>query len=84
MTLSLPWLGSLFFVFIRLSTGLLFTPIQAIRQLPVHARLLFIFTLSLLLTPYVKHPTALSNNTLLLGGLAECANGLILATSIYV
>jgi flagellar biosynthetic protein FliR len=83
MTLSMPWLSGLFFVLIRLGTVLLFTPIQAIRQLPVHARLLFIFSLSLLLTNYVKQPTALSNNDLLLGGLAEFANGLILATSIY-
>jgi flagellar biosynthetic protein FliR len=83
MTLSLPWLTGLFFVAIRLSTVLIFTPIQAIRQLPIHARLLFIFTLSMLLANYVQAPATLSNNAILIGSLAEFANGLILATSLY-
>lgn len=83
MTLSLPWLSSLFFITIRLGTVLLFTPIQAIRQLPIHARLMFLFTLSMLLVNYVPPQAELTNNALLLGGLAEFSNGLILSTSIY-
>lgn len=84
MTLSLLWLSDLFFISIRLGTVFLFTPIQAIRYLPIHARLLFIFTLSMLLANYVpSSPSILSNNAILLGGLAEFANGLILATSLY-
>lgn len=83
MTISLPWLTSLFFITIRLGTVLLFTPIQAIRQLPIHARLILIFTLSMLLANYVPQKSELSNNAILFGGLAEFANGLILATSLY-
>lgn len=84
MTLSLLWLSDLFFISIRLGTVFLFTPIQAIRYLPIHARLLFIFTLSMFLANYVpSSPSILSNNAILLGGLAEFANGLILATSLY-
>lgn len=83
MTLSLPWLGTLFFIVIRVGTVLLFTPIQAIRILPVHTRLLFIFILSLLLVNYQSAAADLDNTALLLGGLAECSNGLILSLSIY-
>ena len=83
MTLSLTWLTSLFFITIRLGTVLLFTPIQAIRQLPVHARLMLVFTLSTLLVNYVPAQEELSNNAILLGGISEFANGLILATSLY-
>lgn len=83
MTLSLPWLTSLFFITIRLGTVLLFTPIQAIRQLPVHARLVLVFTLSMVLVNYVPAQSELSNNAILLGGLSEFTNGLILATSLY-
>lgn len=82
MNLSLPWLTSLFFVTIRLGTVLLFTPIQAIRQLPVHARLILIFVFSLLLINYIPTQNTPDDN-ILLGGLAEFSNGLILATSLY-
>lgn len=83
MTLYLPWLVNLFFISIRVSVILLFTPIQAIRQLPIHVRLFLVFAFSLLINNYlpVSHNTNRVN--LVLGGLAECANGLILATSIY-
>jgi len=83
MTLSLPWLTNLFFITIRLGTVLLFTPIQAINQLPIHARLMLILTLSMLLVNYVPCTSQLNNNTILPGVLAECSNGLILATSLY-
>lgn len=83
MTLSLPWLSNLFFIVIRLGTVLLFTPIQAIRQLPVHPRLMLVFTLSLLVMQYVPENTQQEHLTTLLGAVAEFANGLILATSVY-
>lgn len=83
MTLSVPWLTTLFFITIRLGTMLLFTPIQAIRYLPIHARLLFTFSLSFLLTHYAPSHHALSNNAIILGALAEFSNGLILAASLY-
>jgi flagellar biosynthetic protein FliR len=83
MTLSLPWINTLFYVSIRLGTLLLFTPIQAIRQLPIPIRLLFIFTLSLILTNNLPHPQTNDSLRIFLGSLAECAQGLILAASIY-
>ncbi|MFI4963282.1 MAG: flagellar biosynthetic protein FliR [Legionellales bacterium] len=83
MTLSLPWLNTLFFIVIRLGTLLLFTPIQAISKLPIQTRLVFIFALGLLLANH--QPSVQDNDTtnLLLGALAEFSNGLILASSIY-
>lgn len=83
MILSLPNLSNLFFISIRLSTVLLFTPIQAIGILPVHTRLLLIFILSFLLVGYMPNPQKVDNMALLLGATAEFSNGLILATSIY-
>lgn len=83
ITLSSPFLGKLFFVMIRLGTTLVFTPITAIKQLPVHLRLLLIFSLSLFLVQDLPNPKMLDNNTLFLGSLAEGAKGLILATSLY-
>ena len=82
MTLSLPWINHLFFIAIRLSAVLLFTPIQAIRQLPIHIRLLLVFIFSILFIGNTPN-TALNNNHLLISGLVEFANGLILATSLY-
>lgn len=83
MTLSLPWLSTLFFVAIRLGTVLLFTPIQAIRQLPVPTRLILIFIFSLLIVNYIPVGEVIDNNRMVLGGVAEFSNGLILSTSIY-
>lgn len=83
MTISLTWLTALLFTTIRLGTVLLFTPIQAIRQLPVHTRLLFIFIFSMLLINYVPNSESLNNKNILIGSIAEFSNGLILATSIY-
>ncbi|MDI1352655.1 MAG: flagellar biosynthetic protein FliR [bacterium] len=82
MNLSLPWITSLFFIVIRIGTVLLFTPIQAIRQLPIHARLLFIFIFSMLLVNYVPNSIPLTDTRILIGGVAEFSNGLILATSL--
>lgn len=83
MTLSLSWLTHLLFISIRLGTVLLFTPIQAIRQLPIHTRFMFLFILSIVLLNYLSDTLSLSDENLVLGGLAEFSNGLILATSLY-
>lgn len=83
MTLSTPLLSNLFFVVIRLGTVLLFTPIQAIKLLPITARLTLIFVLSQLIIEYLPSPGAMDNTRLVIGALAECCNGLILATSLY-
>jgi flagellar biosynthetic protein FliR len=83
MTLSITWLIHLFFITIRLGTVLLFTPVQAIHQLPIMIRLILVFALSCLLTFNVSHHVQLDNTGILLGGLAEFANGLILATGLF-
>ena len=83
MTFSLPWITSLFFITIRLGTVLLFTPIQAIRQLPIPTRLILVFSFSLLIVNYTPYQHFLDDNTILIGSIAELSNGLILATSIY-
>ena len=83
MTISLPWITSLFFITIRLGTVLLFTPIQAIRQLPTPTRLILVFAFSLLIVNYAPYQHFLDDNAILIGSIAELSNGLILATSIY-
>ncbi|CEG57433.1 flagellar biosynthetic protein FliR [Legionella fallonii] len=83
MTLSLPWITSLFFIAIRLGTVLLFTPIQAIRQLPIPTRLIVTFTFSLLMVNYAPQQSISNNSAILISSLAELSNGLILATSLY-
>lgn len=83
MTVSLAFLGKLFFVMIRLSTVFFFTPITAFKQLPLHLRLVFVFSLSLLLSHHLPNPKAVNNNALFLGAIAEGANGLMLATCLY-
>lgn len=83
MTLSLNWITHFSFISIRMCTVLLFTPIQAIRQLPLHSRILFIFTTSFLVLMSLSGTLGLANNNFILGGIAEFSNGLILATSLY-
>lgn len=83
MTLYTPWLVTLLFITIRLSMVLLLTPIHAIRQLPIHVRLCLVFSFALLINNYLPAIVNTQEINVLLGGLAECANGLILATSIY-
>ncbi len=83
MTLSISWITILLFICIRIGTVLLLTPIQAIHNLPIHARLLFVFSLSILITQGLPSLTPTNELTLLIGSLCEFINGLILATSIY-
>lgn len=80
--LSASYIEQLFFVSIRLGTVLLFTPISAIKQLPILVRLMLIFSLSLLFTE-ANSTTTLDNLALALASLAEAAKGLMLAASIY-
>jgi flagellar biosynthetic protein FliR len=83
MNLSLPWLTNLLYISIRMGTVILFIPIQAIRQLPIHIRLLLIFIFSILLVYFVPSRNDLVNDSILLGGIAEFSNGLILVVSLY-
>jgi flagellar biosynthetic protein FliR len=81
MNVSLPWVAHLLFITIRLSALFLFTPIQAIRQLPAPMRLILVFSFSLLV--HLNTPAPASTDYLFARSLAEFANGLILATSLY-
>lgn len=83
MTLSLPWITNLFFIAIRLGMVLLFTPIQAIRQLPIPTRLILIFAFSMLIANYTPYLQFIDNHTILISSIVELSNGLILAASIY-
>ncbi|WP_298627884.1 flagellar biosynthetic protein FliR [uncultured Legionella sp.] len=83
MIVSTSWITTLLFITIRMGTILLFTPIQAIRQIPVHSRLIFIFIFSVLMSLNTDQVTEMENPRILLGGIAEFANGLILATSMF-
>lgn len=84
ISLNLPTMTAIFFVAIRLGAVLLFTPIQAIRQLPIHVRLVLVLSLSILLVSNLslsvqQHDEA----TLVAGALVEFANGLTLSMSLY-
>lgn len=77
-------LTTTFLVAIRLGIVLLFTPIEAIRLLPVHTRLLLVLILSMLVVANLSLPTHQSNElSLFMSGIAELCNGLILSLSIY-
>ncbi|KTD35314.1 flagellar biosynthetic protein fliR [Legionella moravica] len=83
MTISTAWLIQLMFITIRLGTVLLFAPVQAIHQLPLKVRLLFVFACSALVSCSLSAHVPLDNLHILLGGIAEFANGLILATGLF-
>lgn len=81
MTIASAWIFTLFMVFIRMSTVLLFTPIQAIRLLPKQLRFLFAFFLSLFVS--LQLSPAQDESTLLSSALSEFMNGLILSLGLY-
>ncbi|ARG96972.1 flagellar biosynthetic protein FliR [Legionella micdadei] len=71
-------------VAIRLGVILIFTPIQAIRQLPIHVRLFIVFALSIFLVSNlslsVRPPDEIG---LAIDALVELSNGLILSISLF-
>ncbi len=84
MSLNIPMLNATFFVAIRLGVVLLFTPIQAIRQLPIHTRLLLVLILSGLLVANLSlSVTKMNEAAIIAGALVEFANGLSLSMSLY-
>lgn len=84
MTLSISWLTSFMYITIRLGALIMLSPIGAIRNLPVHVRLLFLFSISALMNQIIGVYPAYDEMRLLIGALCEAANGLILCTSLYV
>lgn len=84
MTLAIAPLTTTFLVAIRLGTVLLLSPIEAIRLLPIHTRLLLVLILSMLVVGNLPSSTLPSNElSLSMSGLAEFCNGLILSLSLY-
>lgn len=83
MSLSLAWISGLFFIAIRLSVFFLFSPVQAFRQLPTQARIVYIFIFSALLINFVPEKATYDTPALLLGSVAELANGLIMSASLF-
>ena len=84
MTIAVAPLTTTFLVAIRLGTVLLFSPIEAIRLLPIHARLLLVLIISMFIVANLSLPTEQPNElSLLLSGISELANGLILSLSLY-
>ena len=84
ITIAVGPLTTTFLIAIRLGTVLLFSPIEAIRMLPIHTRLLFVLLLSFFIAAHLSKPLAQPNElSLLLSGIAEFSNGLILSLSLY-
>jgi flagellar biosynthetic protein FliR len=84
ISINLPTLTATFLVAIRLGVLLLFTPIQAIRQLPLRARLIIVLILSTLLVSNLSLTVRnINESTLIAGALIEFANGLTLSLSLY-
>jgi flagellar biosynthesis protein FliR len=85
ITVSLAPLTTLFLVAIRTGMVLILSPIEAIRLLPIHTRLILMLIISGLITSNLSFSETLPTNetSLLLCGLSECCNGLILSLGIY-
>ena len=84
ITIALAPLVTTFLVAIRLGTVLLLSPIEAIKRLPIHARLLLVLIASALIainTPISTSPT--DNLSLMFSSIAEFCNGLLLSLSVY-
>ena len=82
MIVSVTWIAPLLFIAIRMSFVFLLTPIQAIRQLPVHTRIIFIFCMSFLFLS--SYSSSVSDDYLILRCLSECVNGLLLALGLHL
>lgn len=84
ITIAVQQLTEIFFVAIRLGTVLLLSPIEALRLLPIHARLILLFILSLFMIGQLPAiPSSFNEISLVMGGIAEFCNGLILSLSLY-
>jgi flagellar biosynthetic protein FliR len=84
MTIAVAPLTTTFLVAIRLGTVFLLSPIEAIRVLPIHARLLLVLILSMLIVANLPLPELPPDElSLVMSGIAELCNGLILSLSLY-
>jgi len=84
ITLAVAPLTKTFLIAIRLGTVVLFSPIEAIRLLPVHTRLILVLILSAIMMANVTMPDGdLDDLSLVSGAICELCNGLILSLSLY-
>ena len=84
MSIDLSWALSVLLLSIRLSWLFLLSPITPIKSLPVHLRLLMTIMFSCLLLMATSSGFEQdSAAVLVMAGLSECLNGLILSLSIY-
>lgn len=84
ITIAVAPLTTTFLVAIRIGTVLLLSPIEAIRLLPIHARLLLVLIFSMLTVANLPLSALPSNElALVLSGVAEFCNGLLLSLSLY-
>lgn len=84
ITIATPTLSAVFLAAIRIGVVLIFTPIQAIRQLPTSLRLILVLMISIFLVSHLSLTVGDSNETTLVAkALVELVNGLILSLSLY-
>ena len=84
ITVAVSPLSCTFLVAIRLGTVLLFSPVEAIRLLPIHVRILLVLMLSMLIVAHIDQPAlAIDTLSLVVSGGLEFCNGLILSLSLY-
>lgn len=84
ITVAVAPLTTIFLIAIRIGTVLLFTPIEAIRVLPIHVRLLLVLIISWLIMANLSLPAQSPNDlSLFLSGVAELCNGLILSLTLF-
>lgn len=83
ITVSFSWVTALYFVMLRLATVSFMSPIQAIKQLPMLARFILTFSISLILLTHLSLPDMPKDSlSLLMSSVAEIGNGLLLGLSI--
>lgn len=84
ITIAVSQLTTTFLVSIRLGTVLLLSPIEAIRLLPIHARLILVLIVSMLISNQLPLLVSEPNEfSLLVQGIGEFSNGLILSLGLY-
>lgn len=84
ITVAVSPLTCTFLVAIRIGTVFLFSPIEAIRLLPIHVRILLVLMLSMLIVAHInKLALPIDSLSLVVSGLSELGNGLLLSLSLY-
>lgn len=84
ISMALSPLTCTFLVAIRMGTVFLFSPVEAIRLLPIHVRILLVLMLSMMMVAHIDQPVLpMDDLSLVVSGLSEFCNGLMLSLSVY-